>query len=75
MITSEWNDPSISPTKIGEYRAVITSVNEGHNIPETVRRYWNGEVWSDPYHSTWPEDLIEETKKVPSRFIPFWQEI
>lgn len=40
-----------TPAEPGEYQASM----DPPPMPNTVRYYWNGKHWSDPYHSTWPE--------------------
>ncbi len=64
-----WNPPEMKPAVPGEYRAAL--------IPEdavgTVRRWWTGYVWSNPYHSDYSEELKEKIRRQPSGFKPYWQ--
>jgi hypothetical protein len=69
MSTPVWQDPSATPPEPGEYHAVLNP----DSAATTVRRWWDGHSWSKPYHSDYPQHLIDKAKSEKSEFRPFWQ--
>ncbi len=65
---TQWFDPDIDPAGPGEYRAAL---EPSDSLP-TTRRWWNGRSWSNPYHTTYPKQLIERLRKELSPLRPFW---
>lgn len=63
-----WNPPYTKPQEIGQYRAVL----EPRDSSESMRRYWNGKSWSNPYSIKWPQELQLQCKKQISQFSVYW---
>lgn len=62
-----------TPDEPGEYQASM----DPPPMPDTVRYYWNGKKWSEPYHSSWPEILRAEARARISEFqaCRYWRKV
>lgn len=63
-----WNPPGIAPSSSGEYQAALDPCDAA----PTVRRYFDGTGWSNPYHSNWPDHLKAKCRAEPCGFLPYW---
>jgi len=68
---SNWNAPEFPPDRPGEYRAAL----DPEDSVATIRRFWNGRVWSNPYHSHWTLAVQEAIKREASTFVVSWQAV
>ncbi|WP_425952986.1 hypothetical protein [Ralstonia pseudosolanacearum] len=70
MSTLDWNTPEVAPDRPGEYRAALDPLDAA----ATVRRFWNGRRWSNPYHSNWPQAVQAAIMRQTSILRVFWQQ-
>lgn len=64
-----WNSPDTTPEVPGEYQA---SLDPSDTAP-SIRRWWSGRGWSNPYSANWPAELIEKVRQQMSPFAVYWQ--
>ncbi len=64
-----WNPPEKKPDAPGEYHAVLFP----EDAVDTVRRWWTGYTWSNPYHCDYSEELKEKIRRQLSAFKPYWK--
>ena len=66
-----WNSPGTVPLSPGEYQAAL----DPSDASSTVRRFFNGKHWSNPYYSIWADSLKDKCRSEPCQFLPYWKSV
>lgn len=64
-----WNPPETHPDTVGEYAAAL---EPAYVLPD-IRRWWDGECWSNPYSVNAAPKTKERIRKEKSQFFVYWK--
>lgn len=63
-----WNDPDNLPAAPGEYLASLDPTDTSLSI----RRWWSGQAWSNPYFVGAPASLKARIRQEQSKLMVYW---